>query len=174
MEFVPRWHLFNIVFSTGRRLDKFQKLTITKSTTDVRTPLNGLSTSRQLAVVKDRLFSFDNEEYRFWCVEMGENTNSKELIPRAASCRFCGTIAYTTSSRKKHMEEHQCTTKLIVCYNSLLKDGKCVVCDILTQERKWGVPLHKGVCEKYWMFDEPCPEALASSINLYKRQRGAS
>lgn len=177
MDFIPRWHLFNIVFSRGRRLPKFERLLPeckTSRSRDARTSGFNAISPRVLAVAKDKLFSFDNEEYRFWAIDMGENTMSKDPTPHGAICRFCGTIAYTKQSRRAHMENMQCTTKLIVCYESLLKDQKCIACDNKTTERKWGVPLHHDeVCMDYWMFDEPCPEGLAAAVNLYKRTRAA-
>ena len=175
IELVPRWLIHKMVYSGGFRLNKAERYTEPKAirvsgplmhTSNVSNKLNGRFISeRHRIVVSDTHMDFDNEEYRFWGVEVQREK------PVIATCRFCQTMQYSKTARKTHIKDKQCTTKLIKVYSLLLRDSKCVICNKQTNGSKWGVPLCEiGLCMDLWCHDEACPPELENAILEADRQ----
>lgn len=181
MEFVPRWHLFKLVYHAGQRLNKVAHYqepsrSIVRSIRSAHRDSNRVLTlceARQQIVAADKISGFENWEYRFWGVQLGKLTHTNVESVNATICRFCGFASYAKSGRKTHTKERQCTIKLISCYADLLKRGDCVVCGKPTYDSKWGLPLHTDSnCMDEWMHEEPAPSLLAMAVNRYKGIRG--
>lgn len=96
MEFVPRWLIRKMVYSGGFRLNKAERYTEPKAirvsgplmhTSNVSNKLNGRFISeRHRIVVSDTHMDFDNEEYRFWGVEVKCESESLRLADFVKLC----------------------------------------------------------------------------------------
>ena len=113
----------------------------------------------------DTSMNFSNWEYRFWCLEMHGSLGS-------ATCRCCETMLHDEGPRKKHLNINGCSTKLLAAYELLLRDARCVVCDNLTANKKWGIPLCLSqACMLNFMHEEAVPMSLCQAMTLVETRR---
>jgi hypothetical protein len=87
---------------------------------------------------------FANWEYRFW----GPVTTHEEDKVLCWQCRACMTMLLDKDSRNEHKEREGCTSKLVAAYKICLDKGFCIVCNVYTKGKRWGVPLCSDKCAK--------------------------
>jgi hypothetical protein len=108
----------------------------------------------------DSSLEFENWEYRFWTLEMHGTIGS-------AVCRNCEVSLRDKEMRRKHLNKNGCADRIVNAYALLLKDRKCVVCDTLTTNKKWGVPLCLSTsCMLNFMHQEAVPAALCQALAI--------
>lgn len=103
--------------------------------------------------------SINGDIYRFWKVETYPEGETY-------TCRACKEICMSHADRISHLKGFGCAKTLIAAYKLLLRDMRCVVCDVLTTNIKWGVPLCAGTCERHWREEEARPTALLSALRI--------
>lgn len=108
----------------------------------------------------------DNDLCRFWKIEIF-HWEKKEC--KTYECRNCGTYAYSPEECKEHISKSGCAKQLVKAYKLLLRDHKCVMCDVLTTHERWGVPVCRGSCERHWQEDEATPTALHEALGIARR-----
>lgn len=174
-ELVPRWMIRKICQKNGFRLDKRE---LWKPPNEVKVaqfplvPLNkhnrhveSCTIERQVQTLGDKKFEFENWEYRFWCVEVNGGA------PSLAFCRRCSSTFFHKKPRRAHLAENGCSKRLVEAFALLLRDKKCVVCDVLTTYKEWGVPLcNKNYCKDRFMHDDTQPESLESALLLLENK----
>lgn len=94
-----------------------------------------------------RLKAYNNgplglNEYRFW-----------RSAGTDGMCRCCLAVVKGVDERRVHQRNLSCTVKMTEAYKLLLRDRKCVVCDVETTQTKWGIPLCKAMCVARWQFE---------------------
>jgi hypothetical protein len=145
---LPRWIVNRKCINSGRRLFPKPLLPIEAPPVDSRLPAHyqGNPTATRNTLPGD----FENAEYRFW----GPVTRHLDSMIIAWQCRACSTILLSKEDRKKHQEEKQCTIKLVGAYQILLEKGFCVICNVYTKNKGWGVPLCSDVCKTKFTSDQ--------------------
>jgi hypothetical protein len=97
--------------------------------------------------------NLDEQDYRFWI-------GKKESVATFAVCRACGTEVWGgPGAMLKHKEVTNlfkgggpCTTVLVQCYTKLLAKRQCIVCQAVTYNKRWGIPLCTPECLMKWKF----------------------
>jgi hypothetical protein len=84
--------------------------------------------------------NLNNAEYRFWI-------GSQNPASRYAECRLCHQPAYTVLARMKHQQDTGHTKALILAYDLLKLDARCLVCDTATAHEYWGIPICSNSCK---------------------------
>lgn len=110
----------------------------------------------------------DGDKYRFFTVTQVTDGGTTSEI---AVCRCCGHVCYSENERRTHLRAMGCSKKLVEAYKLLLRDMKCVVCDVLSRTQKWGVPLHMS-CEKAWMEELAAPSGLEGAFMVLEARGG--
>lgn len=103
--------------------------------------------------------SINGDIYRFWKVETYPEGETY-------TCRRCKGISLSHADRIAHLKGYGCAKTLISAYKLLLRDMRCVICDIRTDNMKWGVPICTGACERQWCEEEARPLALVNALRL--------
>jgi hypothetical protein len=104
---------------------------------------------------------FENWEYRFWAADLYTGGSV------ATECRSCGhEKGRTRAARKTHHAMGGCAKRLVAAYDLLLRDKKCVICDSVTGQKHWGVPLCCSACQQAWCEVEAQPKALTAALQL--------
>jgi hypothetical protein len=89
--------------------------------------------------------NLNNAEYRFWI-------GTQNPASRYAECRLCHEPAYTMLARMKHQQETGHTKALILAYDLLKLDARCLVCDNPTKLEYWGIPICSNSCKLEFAF----------------------
>ena len=156
---LPRWVVRQMCMPAGRR--------------NTKKPQVEAATYRGFGVHLGKTYSppdehgvFENWEYRFFArASIGEKSHITE-------CRSCGAI--TPESRNARQEHHKhggCAKKLTEAYKLLLRDCRCVICDLRTTKTKWGVPMCSSGCEQAWCETEASPNCLVGALMLVPEER---
>ena len=156
---LPRYLIRQKCLGGGRRLDKMvkgQKYVTGNTFSPARREAATKELSRELEGVQK---GFLNWQYRFW----------QPLFPRNGqpyyTCRGCCTTVTSQNAMRQHMDEKQCTIKCVEAYEILLRKQLCAVCEKVTKERKWGVPLCGKICAEKWMFNVVQPSLLKVALH---------
>ena len=139
---LPRWLVYSKAHRSGRRLFPKPKISyFTKAKADSRLPshYSGATTITE----SDLPGQFENWEYRFW----GPVTTHEGDKVLCWQCRACMTMVLDKAARKDHHERDGCTRKLVDAYNICLDKSFCVVCNVYTKAKRWGVPLCSKRCQ---------------------------
>jgi hypothetical protein len=99
-------------------------------------------------------------DFRYWS---GYN-NAASLAYSA--CRKCGEVCLTAETRREHLKLMGCGSVLTRAFQALGRDKKCVVCDLISPKRLWGIPICCKDCEYEWKFTTRCPSALHAAIGF--------
>jgi hypothetical protein len=161
---IPRWLLEKSVYAGGKRLPKKPILPYVSSghgrSSDAAFMPSGMTVNQRL-VLEDKRLDFENWEYRFWCVDIANNT------PVTTTCRACEAVFFSKEQRRIHQKEQGCTTIVIQAYKLLLRDMCCIICDHPTKNQKWGVPIcDAALCIDVFLHESPCPASLFNALNL--------
>lgn len=87
-----------------------------------------------------------------------------------AACRNCGEIHHSHKTRKEHLKQEGCGSKLTNAYRLLAKDDRCVICNDKTRKKNWGIPLCSKDCEHEWAYVTRRPDALVAALDLVARE----
>lgn len=138
---LPRWLIYSKAHSSGRRLFPKPKLSYYPAKPDPRLPSHYSGSSLTEPTLPGE---FANWEYRFW----GPVTTYEGDKVLCWQCRVCSTMVLDREARKEHHEREGCTRKLTDAYKICLDKGFCVVCNVYTKQKRWGVPLCSDKCQK--------------------------
>lgn len=167
---IPRWFIRHQAIRTGMRLPVRPKfvspVTDRKQWGFIPTvippnsgPISDVDIRRPIdAVTGDK---FDPADFRFWGVYL----NIYNVVQKC-TCRNCGGVVISQHLRRHHSEVLECYDKLVKAYNLLELDSKCVICNVKTSSRKWGVPLCSKKCVNDWCFHTIRPESVSAALEL--------
>lgn len=151
---IPDFFFRNGVTSGGTRKPKRPKLEAPKVASFL--PVS--------AVTHGKGDALSQGDLRYWVGFRSTNGISNGY----AACRACGEVCTDKETRRKHMKDQGCGWLLTEAYKALLRDRKCVVCDLVTTRRVWGVPMCCKDCEAEWSFVTRCPDALRAAKEYVK------
>jgi len=104
---------------------------------------------------------FEAWEFRFWAMATFGNAM------RVTECRACTHLGEDDMKvRRMHGKQGGCWKRLIEAYKLLLKDKRCVICDLRTDKVKWGIPVCSSACQQAWCETEATPRALQQALQL--------
>lgn len=158
---LPDWVVAKGLWAGGVRLPERPKLDYKAPTTNFgpNLPLfNPLlkGGSGTLTIDGDTLTYGD---FRYWS---GYNNAASMAY---SACRKCGEVCLTAEGRKEHLKKG-CGPVLTKAFQALGRDKMCVVCDLKTPKRIWGIPVCCKDCEYEWKFTTRCPTSLHAAIGL--------
>jgi hypothetical protein len=174
---IPRWLIHKVSYPQGYRLPKRTLLKNVAPADFVTYPkednylghnyntrthenIKYISVRHRVALT-DKVFGFNNMEYRFWCAE------TSDIHAISAICRNCACAVFAPEKRQKHLEAEGCAIDLVKAYSLLLRDMKCIVCDRQTKSKKWGIPIcDEKDCLDEFMHEIPTGQALHNALLL--------
>jgi hypothetical protein len=96
-------------------------------------------------------------ELRYWCGLPG-TTNLCY-----ASCRCCREVIRFAAERKEHKRQG-CGSSLERAYKRLAKTKDCIICNLATKRRLYGLPLCCKDCEQEFMYSNIQPDPLRAQL----------
>ena len=94
-------------------------------------------------------------DYRYWC---GLSPTAR-VNKGYASCRGCGEVFITKDGRKAHKSQG-CGVKLEEAYKLLRRTTKCMICQLDTHRKVYGLPMCCKDCEFEWEYVTTTPMTL--------------
>lgn len=161
---IPDFHLLKGIRPGGVRMMKLPTLTWEAEKSSMfkeekKSHFNILDAAKVLFNPSQTLNDLSYGDYRYWCGY--NNSKSREY----AACRFCGDVCVTYEIRKTH-QKSGCAGKLTQAINYLGRDKLCVICNIRTTKKIWGLPICSKECEFAWSYEIRQPDALRAALNL--------
>jgi hypothetical protein len=81
-----------------------------------------------------------------------------------SKCRRCDFTAKTEVQRRTHKGCHK---PLELAYAALLKDKRCVICDVTTNHTSWGLPICIDIaCVEKWKFDMTMNKNVRAALRV--------
>jgi len=104
-------------------------------------------------------------DYRYWCGIPPSSTAKKGF----ASCRCCGSVLVTKKLRTDHKKEG-CGARLEEAFKMLRRTKECVICDLATHRKVYGLPMCSKDCEYEWEFVSTTPAVLRAALEVVIRE----
>lgn len=81
------------------------------------------------------------------------------------SCRCCGSVFSYKEARKQHMSgEGRCGARLEEAYKRLKRSKTCVICELETHQKTYGLPLCGKDCVDEWDYVTATPDVLGKIL----------